>query len=487
MRRRCPLQLTLVLLLLAPLAWVAQPAAADRAGQEGQARRLYLAYFRREPDSGGLRYWVDRLGSGTSLTTVSASFAAAPEFTRTYGSLNDSDFVSLVYRNVMDRSPDQSGFVFWVARLANRLTTRGGLMVGFSESPEFVRRTTLRAPPLGNFAVRQAPGVPQIHDNSDPSVLVEGGRTYLFGSTNNMKLPVREIRDFNTTLTASRAEWDQAPSDAMPTRPAWVDRTDWQIWAPSAVRIGSTYYLYFAAPRGGVVEPVNDQCIGRASAPTPTGPYAPEAAPLYCGLPARAGTNPWGRGALDPEVLMAADGRLYLLMALSLTRGNIAVVALAPDGTVPGGPNASPTVLVNQELPYHDGVDDETLSPAAFMENPSMVYEPSTQTYLLFYSAGHWPSPNYNTSAARCLTPMGPCRLDVRGPFLVSDNARTGPGGLSVFRDAGGALRVAYATWKAGSEGGASDPTGQLARHTHFRLLEVSPDRDPSAQSVRLR
>ncbi|MEO6627641.1 MAG: DUF4214 domain-containing protein [Aquihabitans sp.] len=487
MRRRYLVQVVVVGLLLLPLGWLSPAVSAAEGVHQGQARRLYLAYFLREPDAGGLRYWVGQLDSGTALTAVSSSFAAAPEFKNTYGALSDPDFVDLVYRNVMRRPPDQGGHAFWVARLANRQATRGGLMVGFSESPEFVRRTTPQAPPLGNVAVRQTPGIPQIHDNADPAVLVEGGRTYLFGSTNNMKLPVREIRDFNVTLAASRMEWDQAPRDAMPSRPAWVDRSDWQIWAPSAVRIGSTYYLYFAAPRGGVVEPVNDQCIGRAAATTPMGPYTPEVAPLYCGLPARAGTNPWGRGALDPDVLRAADGRLYLLMALSLTRGNIAVVALAADGTVPGGPNAAPTVLVNQELPYHDGTDDGSLSPSAFMENPSMVYEPSTRTYLLFYSAGHWPSSNYNTGAARCLTPMGPCRLDGRGPFLVSDGLRSGPGGLSVFRDAAGSLRVAYATWKTGLEGGSPDPTGQLARHTHFRLLDVSNDRDPSVQTVRLR
>lgn len=481
--------LVVVAALLAPLCWFAQPALAARPGDEARARRLYLAYFLREPDAGGLRYWADRLGTGLDLATVSASFAASPEFVRTYGSLTDPAFVRLVYRNVLGREPDPDGYAHWTTNLASRRITRGRLMVGFSESPEFVRRTTPQgpqAPPVGRFALRQTPGTPQVHDNADPAVLVDGGRIYLFGSTNNMKVPVREISDLTGTLAASRDAWDRSPRDAMSTRPAWVDRSDWQIWAPSAVRIGATYYLYFAAPRGGVVEPVNDQCIGRAAASSPLGPYAPEAAPLYCGLPASAGTNPWGRGALDPEVFRAPDGRLYLLMALSLTRGNIGIVPLAANGTVPGGPNATPTILVKQSLPYHDGVDDGSLSPAAFLENPSMLHDPSTDTYLLFYSAGHWPSPNYNTSAARCLTPLGPCRLDDRGPFLVSDAERSGPGGLTVFRDTSGTLRVAYATWRTGSEA-RPDPTGQLARHTHFGVLDVSPGSDPASQSVSLR
>jgi len=476
----------LALLLLLPLVMLAQPAsAASRADQQAQARRLYLAYFRREPDSGGLQYWTDKLGSGTPLAAVSASFAAAPEFKRTYGPLKDPDFVELVYRNVLGRKPDSGGLAYWVARLANRQSSRGGLMVGFSESPEFIRKTSPQAPATGGFALRQTPGTPQIHDNSDPSVLVDGSRTYLFGSTNNMKVPVREVRDFNTTLATSRDEWGRAPHDAMPSRPPWVaSGGSWEIWAPSAVKIGSTYYLYFAAHRAGASDRGNDQCIGRASASTPMGRYTPESAPLYCGLPAEPRSNPWGRGALDPEVMRSPDGRLYLLMALSRTGGNIGIVALAANGTVPGGVNSTPTVLASQGLPFHDGIDDGVLGPTAFLENPSMVYEPTSKTYLLFYSAGNWYSRNYNTGAAKCSTPVGPCRLDTRGPFLVSDSTRSGPGGLTAFRDPAGSLRVAYATWKTGSEG-ASDGTGSLSRHTHFRLLKVSGS-DPATQSVRL-
>ena len=52
------------------------------------------------------------------------------------------------------------------------------------------------APPLGRPAVRQAASAPVVWDASDPGVLVTGGRTYLFGSNNNMLLPVRELTSF---------------------------------------------------------------------------------------------------------------------------------------------------------------------------------------------------------------------------------------------------------------------------------------------------
>lgn len=107
---------------------------------DGPALRLYQAYFDRAPDQSGLTYWTGRLKAGVSLLQVSASFADSPEFKRTYGGLEDSGFVTLVYRNVLDRTPDDAGLAYWTGQLAQGRTTRAKVMVGFSESSEFKRR-----------------------------------------------------------------------------------------------------------------------------------------------------------------------------------------------------------------------------------------------------------------------------------------------------------------------------------------------------------
>ena len=117
------------------------------------------------------------------------------------------------------------------------------------------------------------------------------------------------------------------------------------------------------------------------------------------GLPA---SNTFGRGALDPELIRTPAGALYLLMALSRTKDNIGVVRLRADGTVVGGLNAAPTILASQSMPWHDGRDDSTLGTGAFLENPTMIREPHTGTYLLFFSAGQYRTAYYNTSFARC-------------------------------------------------------------------------------------
>ena len=118
----------------------ATATGALQTGFEGRVYRLYLAYFRRWPDQGGLDYWLGRFRAGTSLTEISENFARSPEFDRTYGDLDDRAFIALVYENVLGRQPDQGGYDFWTAQIESGLT-RGGLMTAFSESLENVERT----------------------------------------------------------------------------------------------------------------------------------------------------------------------------------------------------------------------------------------------------------------------------------------------------------------------------------------------------------
>jgi hypothetical protein len=98
--------------------------------------RLYFSYFLRIPDSGGLHHWVGRHRAGVSLTAISDSFATSSEFVKRYGQRTNRQFVDLVYQNVLGRAPDQAGSDYWTAQLDSHARTRGGVMIGFSESSE---------------------------------------------------------------------------------------------------------------------------------------------------------------------------------------------------------------------------------------------------------------------------------------------------------------------------------------------------------------
>lgn len=102
-----------------------------------QIIRLYLAYFLRMPDTSGLEHWLGSARSGMTLAQISQAFSEAQEFRDRYGQLSDGGFVDQVYQNVLGRAPDAGGRAYWVERLANG-TTRGEMMIGFSESSEFI-------------------------------------------------------------------------------------------------------------------------------------------------------------------------------------------------------------------------------------------------------------------------------------------------------------------------------------------------------------
>lgn len=108
-------------------------------GRVAPVTRLYSAYFLRPPDTSGLNFWVSRSRNGMRLYAISSNFAASSEFKRRYGSLSDTDFVKLIYQNVLARKPDASGLAYWTRQLTKG-QSRGRLMVGFSESSEYTRK-----------------------------------------------------------------------------------------------------------------------------------------------------------------------------------------------------------------------------------------------------------------------------------------------------------------------------------------------------------
>jgi hypothetical protein len=99
--------------------------------------RLYFAYFDRVPDFVGLQSWTSRLRGGMSLNAISEAFADSAEFQATYGPLSDTQFVTLVYHNVLDREPDPGGLAYWLAQLTSGAMSRGTVMLKFSKSGEF--------------------------------------------------------------------------------------------------------------------------------------------------------------------------------------------------------------------------------------------------------------------------------------------------------------------------------------------------------------
>jgi sugar lactone lactonase YvrE len=110
--------------------------------------RLYLAALRRVPDQPGLNNWVNYVRGGASLQVMADAFASSQEFINRYGAMNNRDYVAQLYRDVLGREADAAGLDHWTGLLDAGGTTRGGILIGFSESQEAIH---LFAPTLRTF------------------------------------------------------------------------------------------------------------------------------------------------------------------------------------------------------------------------------------------------------------------------------------------------------------------------------------------------
>lgn len=104
----------------------------------GQIYRVYRATLDRAPDWAGHFSWTQTLVNGNkSLGRIIADFVASAEFQARYGATSDSQFVTLLYQNVLGRAPDPAGQTSWTTALSSGRMSRSEVVAGFSESREF--------------------------------------------------------------------------------------------------------------------------------------------------------------------------------------------------------------------------------------------------------------------------------------------------------------------------------------------------------------
>ena len=108
--------------------------AGDNAGQ---AYRIYRAAFDREPDLGGLGFWIAKRDQGVSLQEMSAAFMKSDEFVKMYGAApSNAEIVTSLYRNILDREPEPGGYAFYLSVLDRKAATLGEVLADISESLE---------------------------------------------------------------------------------------------------------------------------------------------------------------------------------------------------------------------------------------------------------------------------------------------------------------------------------------------------------------
>ncbi|MEN9865679.1 MAG: hypothetical protein RL748_1269, partial [Pseudomonadota bacterium] len=87
-------------------------------------QQLYVAYFNRPADSGGLAYWESVVaGQNGSTALVSAEFARSAEYRAAYQGKSNAEIVNQVYLNLFGRAAEESGKAYWANALDKGFTT----------------------------------------------------------------------------------------------------------------------------------------------------------------------------------------------------------------------------------------------------------------------------------------------------------------------------------------------------------------------------
>lgn len=115
------------------------PQYREATANAGFTARLYLAALGRTPDASGFAYWVNRLDTEEmTLERITEFFIDSSEFNDRFPNVDtDEEFVDLAYEHVFGRAPDAGGEAYWLDRLENGSVTRASLIVFFADSPEF--------------------------------------------------------------------------------------------------------------------------------------------------------------------------------------------------------------------------------------------------------------------------------------------------------------------------------------------------------------
>ncbi len=271
-------------------------------------------------------------------------------------------------------------------------------------------------------------------DFADPFMLIVGDTNYTYATnTDDANLPV---------LVSSGGDEGTYYGDAFPTLPAWT--TPGFVWAPAVYAHANGYIAYYTTTDNDSKR----QCISRAVAPSPLGPFVDDStAPMVC--QAELG------GTIDPSIVTDVDGASWLLFK---NDGNCCDLAtslwsqeLAPDGLTVTG---EPAELIRADQSWEGGL----------IEAPSMVI--AGGRYLLFYSANAWDTADYAVGYATCESITGPCTKS-DGPWMDSTVFAKGPGGQEFFAK-DGLVWMVYHGWERGQIG---YPTGE--RRLYLDIVEV--------------
>ena len=98
---------------------------------------LYKNIMDREPDANGLDYWSNEFFKGVESTQKAVKFFfQSDEFKNK--ELSDEEFITILYKTIFQREPDEEGKKFWLLKLGENIK-REKIIDQFINSKEFIK------------------------------------------------------------------------------------------------------------------------------------------------------------------------------------------------------------------------------------------------------------------------------------------------------------------------------------------------------------
>ena len=107
-----------------------------RDAEATQVAMAYDAVFDRAPDPTGMAFWTAKLASGElDMRGMVAGIANSAEFQARHAGETDAEYVASIYRSALEREPEAGGLKFWVDLLAQHTLDRIDvvMLIGVSE------------------------------------------------------------------------------------------------------------------------------------------------------------------------------------------------------------------------------------------------------------------------------------------------------------------------------------------------------------------
>ena len=271
-------------------------------------------------------------------------------------------------------------------------------------------------------------------DFADPTALTAVSTLYFYASSSQASKYDHGANVPVLSLSRGNGFTGRFLGDALPKVPTWtVSGYQWgpDVWA----RPNGTYVLYYSTPAtvplgclakppaNGCVKTVNGEtnaeCVSRATASNPTGPFVDDSSSAFV-CPLNEG------GAIDPAVFVDSSGQPWLLWKSDGDCCNeptyIYSQQLSSDGLSTVGP---PHRLIGATQSWEDHL----------VEAPAMIQD--HDHFWLFYSGSLWGHKTYGVGIASCASVIGPCTKPLAHAWVssradgVSDQ---GPGGEDFYQ-----------------------------------------------------